>query len=63
MGSGFGGMLFGLLTGWVADHYSYTPLFVGFGLMPLVCAGILWALLGPISPLAAEKDLEPIYVR
>jgi ACS family hexuronate transporter-like MFS transporter len=63
MGSGFGGMLFGLLTGWVADHYSYTPLFVGFGLMPLVCAGILWALLGPISPLAAEKDLGHIYVR
>ena len=27
MGSGFGGMLFTLITGWVVDHYSYTPVF------------------------------------
>ena len=26
MGSGFGGMLFTLITGWVVDHYSYTPI-------------------------------------
>ena len=38
MGSGFGGMLFTLITGWVVDHYSYTPVFIGFGLLPLICA-------------------------
>lgn len=61
MGSGIGGMLFGLLTGWAVDHYSYTPVFIGFGVMPLVCAAILWTLLGPITPLTAEKGLEPKY--
>ena len=44
MGSGFGGMIFTLLTGWLVDHYSYTPVFIGFGLMPILCATILWTL-------------------
>jgi ACS family hexuronate transporter-like MFS transporter len=56
MGSGFGGMVFALLTGLVIDRFSYLPVFVGFGLMPLVCAGILWTLLGPISPLSRGLD-------
>jgi ACS family hexuronate transporter-like MFS transporter len=29
MGSGFGGIVFALLTGWVVDHYSYVPVFIG----------------------------------
>jgi ACS family hexuronate transporter-like MFS transporter len=53
MGSGFGGMAFALLTGLVIDRFSYLLVFIGFGLMPLVCAGILWTLLGPISPLSS----------
>lgn len=48
MGSGFGGMVFALLTGWVVDHYSYVPVFIGFGLMPMICVLILWALVSPI---------------
>jgi ACS family hexuronate transporter-like MFS transporter len=44
MGSGFGGMVFTLITGWVVDHYSYTPVFIGFGLIPLICATVLWTL-------------------
>lgn len=44
MGSGFGGMVFTLITGWVVEHYSYTPVFFGFGLIPLICATILWTL-------------------
>jgi ACS family hexuronate transporter-like MFS transporter len=56
MGSGFGGMIFALLTGLVIDRFSYVPVFIGFGLMPLVCAGILWTLLGPISPLSRGLD-------
>jgi ACS family hexuronate transporter-like MFS transporter len=50
MGSGFGGMIFALITGWVVDHYSFTPVFIGFGIVPLVCAAILWTLMGPLSP-------------
>jgi preprotein translocase subunit SecY len=30
--------------------------FVGFGIMPLVCASIIWTLLGPISPLSSGLD-------
>jgi len=44
MGAGFGGMLFSLLTGWIVDHYSYVPVFVGFGILPAVAAAIVWSL-------------------
>jgi MFS transporter, ACS family, hexuronate transporter len=49
MGSGFGGMIFTLITGWLVDHYSYTPVFIGFGLIPLICATILWTLTGTLK--------------
>jgi ACS family hexuronate transporter-like MFS transporter len=48
MGAGFGGMLFTLIAGWVVQHYSYTPVFIGFGLIPLVCSTVLWMLTGPL---------------
>jgi len=54
MGSGFGGMLFTLITGWVVDHYSYTPVFIGFGILPLICATILWMWLGPLEKRSAH---------
>lgn len=38
MGSGFGGMVFALLTGWLVDTYSYIPAFAVFGLIPLLSA-------------------------
>jgi len=60
MGSGFGGMIFSLLTGWVIDHYSYTPVFFGFGVMPLICAALLWIFLGRIAPVAPQ-EMEPVY--
>jgi MFS transporter, ACS family, aldohexuronate transporter len=44
MGAGFGGMLFSLATGWVVDHYSYVPVFCGFGVLPLIAAAIVWTL-------------------
>jgi ACS family hexuronate transporter-like MFS transporter len=57
MGAGLGGMIFALLTGWVLDHFSYVPVFVGFGLLPLVSASLLWTLLGPISTASSGLDL------
>lgn len=48
MGAGFGGMVFSLVTGWIVDHYSYVPVFVLFGIVPLIAAGIIWTL--PASP-------------
>lgn len=41
MGSGFGGMLFSLITGWTVARFSYTPVFIGFGLLPLVMSAVL----------------------
>lgn len=50
MGSGFGGMVFSLITGWLVDRYSYVPVFWMFGLIPLICISILWAFMGPLEP-------------
>jgi len=55
VGSGFGGMLFTLITGWAVDHYSYKPVFIGFGLLPLICAAILWLLVGELRPIGATE--------
>jgi ACS family hexuronate transporter-like MFS transporter len=49
MGSGGGGVLFTSITGWVVQRYGYTPVFFGFGVLPLICAVILWAWLGPLD--------------
>lgn len=48
MGSGFGGMVFALITGWLVDRYSYVPAFWLFGAIPLVGVVILWTLMGPL---------------
>jgi ACS family hexuronate transporter-like MFS transporter len=56
MGSGFGGMLFTLLTGWIVDHYSYTPVFFLFGIIPLICAFLLWTCIGPLQ-MHTERSL------
>jgi MFS transporter, ACS family, hexuronate transporter len=44
MGSGFGGMLFSLITGHIVDHYSFTAAFVLFGILPLFAATLVWFL-------------------
>jgi MFS transporter, ACS family, hexuronate transporter len=49
MGSGFGGMVFALLTGWIVERYSYTPAFVLFALLPIVSVSVLWLIMGPIE--------------
>jgi MFS transporter, ACS family, hexuronate transporter len=59
MGAGLGGMIFVLITGWVVEHYSYVPVFFGFGIMPLICAVILWTLMGPIRFGAAGSTSAP----
>ncbi|HLJ16699.1 MAG TPA: MFS transporter [Bryobacteraceae bacterium] len=41
MGAGFGGMLFTLITGELVARFSYTPVFIGFGLLPLIAAAII----------------------
>jgi ACS family hexuronate transporter-like MFS transporter len=56
MGAGFGGMVFSLVTGWVVDRYSYVPVFVGFGILPLIAAAIIWSM--PDDSEGPAGDLE-----
>ncbi|MGH9616977.1 MAG: MFS transporter [Acidobacteriaceae bacterium] len=44
VGSGFGAMVFSLLTGWLVDRYSFRPVFVLFGVLPVISAWIVWKL-------------------
>jgi ACS family hexuronate transporter-like MFS transporter len=49
MGSGFGAMIFSLATGWMVDRYSFQPVFVLFGILPIISAWIVWILPKKIS--------------
>ena len=50
MGAGFGGMLFIALSGWVIEHFGYTPVFIGYGILPLLALGCILFLIGPLRP-------------
>ena len=50
MGSGFGGMVFMGLSGWLIGRYGYTPVFIGYGIMPLIALAIVLFLIGPLQP-------------
>jgi ACS family hexuronate transporter-like MFS transporter len=52
LGSGLGGMLFSWLSGRVIDAYGYKPVFIAYGIMPLIAALIVLAFIGPLRPLA-----------
>jgi ACS family hexuronate transporter-like MFS transporter len=51
MGSGFGGMLFSWLSGRMIDQYGYTPVFIAYGVMPLIAASLVLFAMGPLRPL------------
>lgn len=55
LGSGLGGMVFALATGWLVDRYSYVPVFFGFGVMPFIALLIVWTLMGPLRPIHKES--------
>jgi ACS family hexuronate transporter-like MFS transporter len=56
VGAGVGAILFTLTTGWVVDHFSYTPILVVAGLLPVLGTSILFTLGGPISRLSFGLD-------
>ncbi len=51
VGAGIGSMAFTLTTGWVVDHFSYTPILITAGLLCPVGTILLFALLGRIEPI------------
>jgi len=58
MGAGFGGMLFSWLGGWVIDRWGYMPVFIGYGIMPLISAALVVFALGPLRPLPEFQAAE-----
>jgi ACS family hexuronate transporter-like MFS transporter len=58
-GAAIGGMLFTLLTGYLVQYYSYTPVFVAAGLLPLVAASLILVLI-PRIPDHPPDTLEEV---
>jgi ACS family hexuronate transporter-like MFS transporter len=56
-GAGISSLIFTLATGWVVDHFSYTPIFTAAGLFGPLGAIVLFTLAGPIRrvPLARRS--------
>jgi len=60
VGAGVGAMLYVLTTGWVVDHFSYTPILIIAGLLPLLGTVVLFMLGGRIQTIPfAETGLNP----
>jgi ACS family hexuronate transporter-like MFS transporter len=61
MGSGFGGMAFMLITGWVVQRYSYTLAFLLFALLPFFGIAIQWLFMGPLTLMTTlTQEKSPI---
>jgi len=58
MGSGFGGMIFSWLSGRIIDRHGYTPIFIAYGIMPLLAGAIVLFLIGPLEPDARFQPAE-----
>lgn len=50
MGSGLGGILFMTLSGWLIGRFGYTPVFIGYGILPLLAGCCVLFLIGPLRP-------------
>jgi MFS transporter, ACS family, hexuronate transporter len=48
MGSGFGGMLFLAMSGYLIEHFGYTPVFIGYGILPLLALVCILFFIGPL---------------
>jgi ACS family hexuronate transporter-like MFS transporter len=60
VGAGVGAILYVLTTGWVVDHFSYTPILIIAGLLPLLGTVVLFMLGGRIQTIPfAETGLNP----
>lgn len=46
VGAGLGGMIFSVVTGWMVDRWSFSPVFVVFSVLPLIAAAGIWLLPG-----------------
>ncbi|MEN6534250.1 MAG: MFS transporter, partial [Bryobacteraceae bacterium] len=58
-GAALGGMLFTLVIGRVVDRFSYVPVFVAAGIMPLVAAMFIVLLVKPIAAPVVSSSHVP----
>jgi ACS family hexuronate transporter-like MFS transporter len=54
-GAGISSLIFTLTTGWVVDHFSYTPIFTAAGLFGPLGAIVLFTLAGPIRRVKLKR--------
>jgi ACS family hexuronate transporter-like MFS transporter len=57
--AGIGAVIFTLSTGWVVDHFSYTPILIVAGVLAPLATGILFLLVGRIRPLEISPGPLP----
>jgi len=57
VGAGIGSILYVLATGWVVDHFSYSPILIVAGLLPIFGTLILFALSGRIVRVSIEPTV------
>ena len=50
MGAGFGGMIFSWLSGAVIDRFGYFPVFIGYGILPVIALALVLGPMGPLVP-------------
>jgi len=55
-GAGIGSMIFIFTTGWVVDHFSYTPILVAAGLLAPLGTVVLFMLAGPIKRISLRTE-------
>jgi ACS family hexuronate transporter-like MFS transporter len=60
VGSGLGGMFFQWLSGRMVDRFGYYPVFIGYGIMPLIAVAIMLFLIGPLRPNPRFQSLSEI---
>ncbi len=59
MGAGFGGMLFSWLSGAVIDRFGYFPVFIGYGILPVIALALVLGPMGPLTPDSAFQVQLP----
>ncbi|HVZ64579.1 MAG TPA: MFS transporter [Lacunisphaera sp.] len=49
MGAGFGGMVFASLSGWMIERHGYVPVFIVYGVLPLVGIALIVLAIGRLE--------------
>lgn len=60
VGSGIGGMIFSYLSGYLVERYGYTPVFIGYGIMPVIALTLILFALGPLRPDPQFSPASPV---